>query len=401
MIQVLKAQPTFAGEFARNLTSGLTEGIERGYEDYKKAKSLAAADKTIKEKLGIDLSGITDPAERKAILTESMKNLGKQQQLKEKKDFLNELFGIQEEPEQEQPKGIFAPEYEKPKKSPKKKDKFDVKNIPDEKIIAASAIDPNIARALSHTKDFQSREATAKEKFEYEKEQDKAKADAKLLEEARKETLPRRQEIAQKAIAARKGIENKNKLIDYINTGKINDPTFATVMSEILPNRLGMRFLSPETVQYKSALINEYGDLRNIFQGQTRVKEIDLLEEKVADLYLTDEQKKAILKSTIDTLQADLVEEEAAAEVERDFPYLRAIEFDKKVSEIANQKKEAIFNKILDEQKAIIQQAENKKKIPLNPKNPEDLEIMKQIKVEAGGDKEKAKQLAKKKGYSW
>jgi hypothetical protein len=220
------------------------------------------------------------------------------------------------------------------------------------------------------------------------------------IRNAKQETIKLRQEIADKANSAREGIRNKNHLIDIINTGKIDDPTFAT-LSSILPYNLGKRMLSNETVEYKSGLVDEFKDLRNVFSGATRVKEIDLMEEKIADIYLTDEQKKAILKSRINALQLDIIREEAAAEVEEKFPELGALQFSRKVDEIARPKMNSLFDRVLDEQKTIIKQAEKRKETALNPNDPEDYSILKQILKEANGNKEEARKIAKKKGYKF
>ncbi len=155
--------------------------------------------------------------------------------------------------------------------------------------------------------------------------------------------------------------------------------------------------LSDDTVTYKSGLIDEFGDLRNIFQGQTRLKEIELLEEKIPDLYLTDSQKEAILNSRINASKRDIIYAQAAREIE-DEP-LGILAYQQRLDEIASPKMKALFDQILDEQKSIIQNAENRKKVGLDLNDPEDLQIIDQILKEAGGDPYKAKKLAEKKGY--
>lgn len=215
----------------------------------------------------------------------------------------------------------------------------------------------------------------------------------------RTETLPIRSELAKKAQAAEKGIQNKQHLLDLIKRGDINDPTYAA-LAESLPLNLGKRLLSNDTVEYKSGLVDEFTDLRNIFQGQTRIKEIELLEEKVADLYLTDDQKEAVLKSRINALKSDIIRAEAAAELE-DRDDLGVLQFNKEVEKIAKPKLEALFNQILDEQKAIIKDAENRKQLPLRDDDPDDLKIIDAILEEAGGNYKKAEQIAEKKGYKF
>jgi hypothetical protein len=218
-------------------------------------------------------------------------------------------------------------------------------------------------------------------------------------QELRKETLPIRTKLAEKAQAAERGIQNKEQLIELIEKGDLNDPTFAT-LAEALPLNLGKRLLSPDTVEYKAGLVEEFGDLRNIFQGQTKIKEIDLLENKIADIYLTDEQKKAVLRSRTNALRADIIRAQAAAEIE-DSEDLGVLQFNEAVEKKAKPKLEALFNQILGEQKSIIQNAEARKKIPLDLNDPEDKNIIEQIVHEAKGDAKKAMEIAKKKGYSW
>jgi len=167
-------------------------------------------------------------------------------------------------------------------------------------------------------------------KQELKRRQEATKEDRADVRALKQETLPVRVDIANKANSARKGIQNKTNLLNIIDQGNLDDPTWA-IIADNLPLNLGKRLLSEDSVVYKSALVDEFSDLRNIFQGQTRVKEIELLQEKLADLYLTDQQKKSILKSRINALQTDVIREEAAAEVEKKYPKIGILEFSKKV----------------------------------------------------------------------
>lgn len=230
--------------------------------------------------------------------------------------------------------------------------------------------------------------------------QELAKEDRADLREKRKETLPLRQVIIEEANLARDSIRNKSHLIEIIDRNNLDDPTFA-IFAESLPANLGKRMLSEDTVEYKGGLVDEFGDLKNIFKGATRVKEVEIYENKLADLYLTDSQKKAILKSRINASKVPIIREEAAAEVEEKYPNLSALQFNKKVDEIAKPKIDKLFNSVWDEQKSILDQAERRKEIPLDPKDPEDYSILKQLLMEAGGDKQKARDIAKKKGYKF
>lgn len=228
---------------------------------------------------------------------------------------------------------------------------------------------------------------------------DDRKEDRADIRAAKKETLPLKQEIINRANASRESIRNKNHLIGLIDSGKLDDPTFA-IFAENLPLGIGKRMLSPETVEYKGGLVDEFADLKNIFKGATRVKEVEIYENKLADLYLNDTQKKAILKSRINTAKVDLIREEAAAKVEENHPNISALQFSKKVDELAQPKINELFNSIWDEQKHVLDQAENRKNIPLDFDDPDDKQILEQILKEAGGNRVKAREIAKKKGYT-
>lgn len=232
---------------------------------------------------------------------------------------------------------------------------------------------------------------------ELQKEEEFSRADQR---ESRKETLPLKKEIIDKANNARTSIRSKKNLLQIIDRGNLDDPTYA-IFAQSMPFDLGKRMLSDDTVTYKGALVDDYNDLKNVFKGATRVKEVEIYEDKLADLYLTDSQKKAILKSRIDGLQSDLIREEAALEIEEKYPNISALQFSRKVEELTKEKMDALFNNIWDDNKAVIDQAERKKNVPLDKNNPDDLQIMIQIKQEAGGDPKKALEIAKKKGYKF
>ena len=186
--------------------------------------------------------------------------------------------------------------------------------------------------------------------------------------------------------------------MNLIRTGNLDDPTFAAIMDN-LPFNLGQRMLSPETVEYRAGLVDNYADLKTLFAGATRVKEIEILEKKIADVYLTDEQKQRVLESRIEAHKADLIMAEAAEELEAEGKAVGVLGFDKEVRKRAKPKLEALSKKVIDDQAAIIKDAENRKGIALNPKDPDDRQIAEQIMKEAGGNRTKARELAKKKGY--
>ncbi|MEK9713881.1 MAG: hypothetical protein VW258_15055, partial [Thalassolituus sp.] len=211
----------------------------------------------------------------------------------------------------------------------------------------------------------------------------------------RQETRPFKEDIIKRGQAAEEGIRNKKALEEIIDKGNLDDPTFA-VIAEAIPFGLGQRLLSTDTVTYKAALVEEFVDLQKIFKGQTRTAELNILQKKLADTYLTDEQKKAILKTRITALQTDIIRRDAARQVN---PNLDLFAFEEQVSKLADKRMAELANEVIDKNKAIIDEAERKKQRPLDPDNPEDLQIIQQIYKEAGGDKKRAIAIAESKGY--
>lgn len=362
--------------FAQSIMQGLTEGVAPAIQYYQKSQNESKANATAKELLGMDLSGF-DPETRKALMVEGLKQQGKGKRSLDTQEFLTRLRGKKPSNTNE------ANEIDK-------MDALDKPFIPSQdEVMEGTLLDANLGRVLGHDRDVGLRE-----------DREERALKQKKLDQLRQETAPIKKDIMDRAELSREGIRNKQNLMNIIDRGDLDDPTFAAFASN-LPFNLGKRLLSNDTVEYKGGLVDEFGDLKNIFKGATRVKEVEIYEDKLPDIYLTNAQKKAILKSRINSSKIDILREEAAQEVEDKFPELTALKFRSKVEELLQPKINALFNSTWGEQKAVIDQAEARKKLPLDPNDPDDLSIMQQIKKEAGGDKEKAKALAKKKGYSW
>ena len=261
--------------------------------------------------------------------------------------------------------------------------------LSDQEILAISIRNPVLGKQLQAQKEAQER-----------RQNEEIKAQRKEIAESKKETAPLRKEIAERAATARQSLLNKQRQMELIDSGKIDDPTVA-IFLDSLPGGYGRRLLSPETVEYKAGLVDEFRDLRNIFQGQTRVKEIDLLEKKIADLYLTDEQKKRVLKSRMKAQESDILREEAASDLEKEHPEYGTLQFSTSLEKAMKNKQKHVVDQVLDDVNNVIKEAETRKKRTLDVNNPEDAEIGRQILQEAGNDIKKAYKLAEQKGYKF
>ena len=120
-----------------------------------------------------------------------------------------------------------------------------------------------------------------------------------LLEQRKlseKQTGPFKLDLAKKATEARKAIQNKKTMVSLIEKGDLTHPLIAQV-AEYLPKGIGNMLLSEDAQLYRSVLFDEFGIIKSMFPGQIRTKEIELLEDKLADLFKSNKDKKAILKN--------------------------------------------------------------------------------------------------------
>jgi len=153
MVTMLPKVKSFGEEFGGQLGGGLGQGFAQAFSQAQQQKQMRAENEAAK-KMGIDLSGISDPKMRQAIITESLKGQQKQQLQGQKQEYLNQIFGEQELGQERQ-------KQEMPQQSG-----FDVSSLSDEDIARASALDPNLGRSLQHSKDVALREKRGRENIE-------------------------------------------------------------------------------------------------------------------------------------------------------------------------------------------------------------------------------------------
>jgi hypothetical protein len=421
MVQIIKER-TFGSDFGEALGGGISKGFEEASKKRSKLAELTKENDEIFESTGIRLRGTTDTV-RKIEFAEKMKAKNKEeeraielqkgeQKRNENQHILDDLttrFGLEPgslDAYKDDP--AMAARVAKPEKEKAPLGGLGGTPLTDEEAETVEKIVKKYPKASAEELELQFNKAKIprgrvetilESRRRAEEHLTKSTEDRKRA--LRQETLPLRTELANKAKIAEHSIRNKEQLLNLIKTGDINDPTYAAV-AEALPLNLGKRLLSPTTLEYKGGLVEEYGDLKNIFSGATRVKEIDILEGKVADLYLTDEQKEAILRSRIKAEKYHTILAEAAAQLE-DREDLGILQFEAEVEKLAKPKLDALFGQILEDHKAIIDSAERRQKsdLPLDPTDPDDKEILMQILQEAGGDKQEARKIAKKKGYKF
>lgn len=162
MVQILQPQPKKPG-FTESILGGIGDNIQPAIEKYmqhqQQQKQMAQENATIKQLTGQDLSGVTNPEQRKAYVTELLKQGGKQQRLGQTQDFLSNVFGNRQQQNQEIPQNQIMNEQQ-----------FDPSNLSDSDIAQASALDPNLGRILQQQKDSGMRQKSEQQKMGFERE---------------------------------------------------------------------------------------------------------------------------------------------------------------------------------------------------------------------------------------
>jgi len=334
MVQVLPANPRKGPGFLQSLLGEVGQNIQPAIEGYLQKREQQELQKQQQQQMmqeneqlkqmGIDLSGINDPKMRQAAFAEAMKGNRKKQEFA---DIMGQLG-------QKGQSSNAGSQLRGENTSQQEDEGIDYSAIPDETITAINAINPAAGRDLRHAKDVGLREKT-----------DKAKMEQTENLARRKETLHLRKEYADKAKFAKQAIENKKGSLAILKTGKVDDP-FVVEMTKFLPGAVGNRILSPETQIYRAGLFDEFGVLRSFFPGATRVKEIELLEDKLATLDKSHEAKEELLETGIIKSERDIILAKAARQVEKENPNATYLELEEEVQKRAQPELDKLFNKL-------------------------------------------------------
>jgi hypothetical protein len=211
---------------------------------------------------------------------------------------------------------------------------FDFYNLPPEAQGQFAELSPAAARAMQES----SKEKRKEKRFETESLERKIQAGLK-------DTSKLRTDLANKSSHAQKAILNKEHLTNLIEKGNIDNPLLVS-LADRLPKGFRESLLSNDSLLYESGLFEEFGVLRDMFPGQIRVAELQILEPKLASLYKNDEAKKAILQQGIKALKADIIRGKAASDVEKEHAEYTVARFNEEVEKRAAPGLERLYNSI-------------------------------------------------------
>lgn len=332
MVQILPANPKIS--FSQKLGNAVGETIQGLGEIYSQsqAQERMQQENESAKRMGIDLSGITDPKLRQSYVAsalqganqrelEMIRQQGKQRELEQRQDFISQLFGGKKA-ENEQ-----AQDSENPVQS---LSGYDPSRISDEEIAMATAIDPNMGRLLQAQKDVGLREKRAQRDFELRKERQspefkrqqqlegsQAQADVKYnqqLQEASKQHALKEQTLERLEQLNKKGVTGKpyEKLLEKF--GLVN------LTSE------GRR-------EFAADVKNLITDIRSILGGQFSNFEFQTILNAYPSADFSKEANEAIIKNLKDFQDIKSKEVVFANEIKRENGGKIPPDFQSKVNE--------------------------------------------------------------------
>jgi hypothetical protein len=158
--------------------------------------------------------------------------------------------------------------------------------------------------------------------------------------------------LAQRATDARKAIRNRENQLRLIEKGNLDNPIVAQI-ADFMPKGFGNMLLSSDSQLYRSTLFDEFGIIKNMFPGQIRTKEIELLEDKLADLFKNNEAKKAIIANGMEKAKSEIIRADAAKQILKENPDMNVLELEEAVEERAAPKLQELYDSIIKEYERI------------------------------------------------
>jgi len=302
MVDIIPRQPSTSDRLFEALGIG-AEGLARGMLSQHERKQInqrmQQENQALQQLTGMDFSGITDPMQRKEILSsvlqgrnqqmvQELKGSQKQQQQQQKLNEIEKIFGSQNQ-------GQFSglrDESNKPNFQG-----FDPLQISDSAIAQASIIDPNLARSLQHSKDVALREKRETEALneakrqkspEFQRETELTKAQAQsdtkyynnLQEQRSKQVLKK---------------ESLNRL------KRINKEGVSGKAWERVAENIGLTSLTSEGRREFSAEVkNQFTDFKAIAGSQLSAQEFFVLAGAYPNADFSKEANDAIIQNLED-----------------------------------------------------------------------------------------------------
>ncbi len=288
--------------FMQSLMGGLADNVGPAVEKYQQNKMSQEMNRQSieagKQLLGMDISGF-DPETRKALLVEGMKQQGKTQNMQNKQEYLDKLFGGSNSQQQSFQRNISenqqqeAPSIESVTGNPLPNN-FNASKITDEDIARASSIDPNLGRALGHAKDVALRENREVIKAGTEEKNRQRKEEIAFHKESQKYD----EDLAEKSRRAKNQVETFSDIQKSIDSGNVKPSSWTNIFRNFgeTGNRLANAVMNKDEATLLSSIPQLLEGWKQVFGVRLTDADLRVLQDKLPDIGKSPEANKAILK---------------------------------------------------------------------------------------------------------
>ncbi|HMK58317.1 MAG TPA: hypothetical protein VK462_04640 [Nitrososphaeraceae archaeon] len=344
------------GAIGAGLGKGLGEGLEIGEEKREREKQKKEANQVrqqenefAKRELDLDLSGVNDPKIRQELAKQAYQAKISPQLQKDK--YAARMNALNESPFSKylgNDQGQGLNDQGNQSNIPRAEGRNDQGEIEVGNVKVPSMVpEKAIFQAESVGEHGLAQQFREHNKQILENERHQQSLQQKQIQASRKETMPLRKQYADQAKYAKDAQQNKKQQINLIKRGKIDTPE-RVFFASLLPGALGNKMLSSDTQLYRAGLFEEFGVLKAMFPGSIRVKEIELLEDKLATLEKSHEAKEKILDTGIKKLEIPKIKAKAAQRVEKEHPKATLLDFEELVDKYSKDDLDKAYNDISD-----------------------------------------------------
>lgn len=332
---------------------------------------------------GIEGLGNYSPEIQKELVSKSLQGKNEQIKLQGKQGFLNDIFS-----KNQQKENSNQLEEQNINKSEMSQKGFDPTKISDEDLARASAVDPNVGRALTQAKDVALRQQS-----EYKKIQQKEKEFFHTESKKYDESLTEQSTAAEKKNRA---LESQLKLAHKL--GK-----WDRVVSALAgQSKWGSLLKSKDAQEFDSYALPQMEGLRQVLGGVLSDSDIRLIMQKVVTSDKTPEANERIAKYLMSENNLLLGKKQIADELKRNNGGYRPANYDSEIKRIFN---ERYGNQIKSEYEDLMALPDDPKKLnnvgrrtvpPGTPLGEKTIQMYFEL---ANGDPIKATELAEEDGY--
>ncbi len=286
MVQIIKEnrKPSFSEKMNAGLSGVANFGAQIGQQ--RNQQAAMQQENEAAKRLGIDLSGISNPEMRQKAFESAMKaqtqaqlqnqkQQGKLDIVQGKQDFLSKILGPQTNGTQQN-------------------EGFNPLDISDAQIAQASAVDPNLGRSLQHSKDVALREAREERDFKERQKKDSPayKREEQLTKAQADQDIKYHSELQNRMKKTVLKEESLNRIEKVIKKGVTGKP-----IDQILENMGLISKTSEGRRELAAEVKNQYTDFKEVAGSQLSGMEFQVLSGAYPNANFSKEANLAIVKN--------------------------------------------------------------------------------------------------------